>query len=332
MSIRMNNPYPSCHQDTAAWRRVLPNPSVIDFAAEPNSFSDMTTTDLQKAREHCTNVRNHMQLDFSCMFWSTQSKASQLRFREKEDINFKDFANDRDHFLCFRCAQWIPDVALCQHLPFDEMLGLCISHIANCHLVQDKTKKCHVSASYQYSREDSNYWHTHYLNQSDWPSFCQNCKCMVMHTTLPLHNNHNFCNHAKLARSMTNGTFSKSRFCHYPGHPLHHLFYVGRWPVMTLLALRQRDACLMDFLFGILTRTQALASFGGNLDALSVKSILAFIVPSSGWNHRAFLSETCEDVISMVLGGVLQTAMKYLCLLARANGSFQRSDRLGLSD
>ena len=67
-----------------------------------------------------------MQVDLSCLFWSTQSKAPQIRFRSLEIDHDDDFANDRDHFLCFRCARWIPDNLLARHLPYDELVRFCI--------------------------------------------------------------------------------------------------------------------------------------------------------------------------------------------------------------
>ena len=76
------------------------------------------------------------------------------------------------------------------------------------------------------------------LRTDDWPVVCRLCQCRVMRSFLSLHrSDHRFCQHARLAIAASKGTLSISRFAWYPGHPVWHLFYVGRWAVSALMVL-----------------------------------------------------------------------------------------------
>ena len=46
-----------------------------------------------------------------------------------------------------------------------------------------------------------------------------------------------FCKHAYLATLVAGGALSTHRFAWYPGNPRAHLFYVGKWSVLAILAL-----------------------------------------------------------------------------------------------
>ena len=324
---------PAAASDTPAWRRVLPNPSVVEYVTASGWIPGFNCAIVQKALKQCYNIRNQMQLDLSCLFWSTQAKEPQIRFRNLEVDLSDDFHNDRDHFLCFRCARWIPGNQLARHLPYEELVRFCASHISTGYLIPDRTDTCRMSSSYQYSRVESNYWHLRYLNLPDYPSFCQKCNCVVMVSALPLHDSHDFCRHAKLATSITFGIFSKTRFSYYPGHPLHHFFYVGKWPILALLALRNHEKATWALLFGILNRTRALSVLDvlSNVDVSTVRDILSFLVPPCSWCQNILFSDTVEDIVELTLDDKRQTAKRYLCLIAKCNSSSQLRDRFGLS-
>ena len=76
------------------------------------------------------------------------------------------------------------------------------------------------------------------LRTDDWPVVCRLCQCIVMRSFLNLRrSDHRFCQHARLAIAASKGTLSISRFAWYPGHPVWHLFYVGKWAVSALMVL-----------------------------------------------------------------------------------------------
>ena len=319
--------------DTPAWRRVLPNPSVVDYATASDWIPGFNPADVQKALKQCNNIRNLTQLDLSCLFWATQAKGPQIRFRALEPDSSEDFCNDRDHFLCFRCARWVPDSQLARHLPYEEMVRYCASHVSSGYLVPSSTDHCRMSASYQYSRVESNYWHLRSLNTPDFPSFCQMCNCMVMSSALRLHDSREFCRHAKLAISITHGIFGESRFSYYPGHPCFHTSFIGKWPVLSLVALRAREKAMYSLLFGILNRARALLTLFApfNVDIPVLRCVLSFLVPPGTWCQNLLDTCTVGDLIALTLEDKHRAAKSYLCLLAMSSSSWQLQDRFGLA-
>ena len=108
--------------------------------------------------------------------------------------------------------------------------------------VPDSTETCRLFATFPYSREEHNFWQLHHLKIEDWPACCPRCSCLVMRTFMPLHCSSNyFCTHALKATSVSFGLQTATRFSYYPGHPLLHLYKVGRWPVICLQRLLKQD-------------------------------------------------------------------------------------------
>ena len=136
----MSSVGPAAASDTPAWRRVLPNPSVVEYVTASDWIPGFNCANVQKALKQCNNIRNQMQLDLSCLFWSTQAKEPQIRFRNLETDFSEDFYNDRDHFLCFKSARWIPDNQLARHLPYEELVRFCATHVSAGYLVPSSTE------------------------------------------------------------------------------------------------------------------------------------------------------------------------------------------------
>jgi hypothetical protein len=68
---------------------------------------------------------------------------------------------------------------------------------------------------------------------------------LVMQTYFTVHSSSiTFCKQARLATYMSGGTLTTTRFSWYPGHPMFHLFYIGRWPCLALLALHRKNLVL----------------------------------------------------------------------------------------
>ena len=81
-----------------------------------------------------------------------------------------------------------------------------------------------------------------YLRKPDWPVVCPTCHCIVMKSYMHLHCSYiRFCKRSSLANDVAGGSLSTHRFAWYPGNPRAHLFSVGKWTVITILALHANN-------------------------------------------------------------------------------------------
>lgn len=232
--------------------------------------------DVRKVLEHCKKMCTQLQVGVTALFWSTQGRRLQIAYRDLPEVHFSNY---RDHFLCFKCERWVSDHRLPDHLNIEELRLYGKSRVSMSHTIPDSTESCRRLAKLPYSQTESNYLHLDWLKLTDFPTYCPKCRCLVMSTFLPIHvSNSKYCAQAKLAVSTSHGTLSATRWSWYPGHPLFHLHYVGRWPVLALLGFKllhwaARSRLLLNF-----TRVCAIAHCSDfrNLTSPVVLDILDF--------------------------------------------------------
>jgi hypothetical protein len=176
-----------------------------------------------------------------------------------------------------------------------------------------------------------------------------------MHSLLPLHNtNVLFCKQATLAREVSLGYLTACRFSYYPGHPLLHLYSVGKWAIATLLRLKKQDRADIWQLFEEYHRALALIVLFKDLEisASIVLAILDFLPASFRHVGSSFCSYTVtltdqlanhhrmdkqsfqsvlEAVVDLTLAQRHSSARKLLCFYAKKKPQIRYTDRLGLA-
>jgi hypothetical protein len=300
----------------------------------------------------CIMQQGAYQVHLSPLFWATQDKNTQLAFRAAATLHSDDFVDFDVHYHCARCNRWLPACNYLSHLPVSELCRYLEATAHGCFEVPESTTVCRLYSTFPYSREEANFWYQHHLQALDWPTFCPKCNCLQMHSLLPLHNtNVLFCKHATLARDVSLGYLTACRFSYYPGHPLLHLYCVGKWAVATLLRLKQQDRADVWHLFEEYHRVLALAVLFKDIE-VSTSLILAildflpasfrrkFFVPTvfspttETRNHRIdkqSIQPALATIVDMVLAQKQLVARRLLCLLVKQRLRIRYTDRLGLA-
>ena len=290
--------------------------------------------DAARALTHVQSLRSDLNMDLCSLYWSTQSKFNQLYVRLNESPHGMNFSNQVEHFLCVKCGTWVPNHSFEQHLSLGELTRYLVASPAHSHMVPDCSYHCRLSHRHHDSRAEKNYWHVHHLVKHDWPTFCQECHCMLMRSTIPLHSqSFAFCRHARKTIAANSGLLTRSRFSHYPGHPLTHLYYVGRWPVASLATLYDKELEAKTMLFINYNRILALSlSLYGffELDVPVLRLVLTFLCHKRCAEFVQY-AELLDSVLELVLDGKVASAKRLVCLYARTSMRNQQSDRFGLS-
>jgi hypothetical protein len=224
----------------------------------------------------------------------------------------------------------VPGNAFELHLPIGELTRFAVSSSAYSHLVPDCSHHCLIAHRYHDSRAEKNHWFVHHLLKPDWPSFCHNCHSMVMHTVLPLHSQSlTFCKHARDASELNSGILTRCRFSHYPGHPLTHLFLVGKWPVSALAKLHLEESIAKTMLFVNYHRALALSiSLYGffELNVQVLRCVISFLCSKQVPTCKRY-SELLDAILDLVLCSKSKSAKRVVCLFSRTSRRTQQSDR-----
>ena len=297
------------------------------FLSASNSTPGFNTANVDKALALCSEHAATTQLDESCLFWATQAKVAQIRFLDSEATPSENFSQYRDHFLCFKCSHWIPDVHFDKHLACGELLRFLTSHPSQCFLIPARSELCHRYSTFSRSEEEDNFWRQHHLGQEDWPAICSKCSAIVMSTVLPLHRSSQaYCAQATLATTLSQGILTRSRFSFYPGHPLYHLFFIGNWPVTALLISSQFERRSTNLLCACFLRLLALSTTTDIL-LLSAPVILQIMGYCGSTSEMGLLA----DLVDLILRNKLELAKELVKLHRKACLSRLNTDRFGLS-
>ena len=315
--------------------RHFPDPTVTAYLVAVHSLAALLRVpDIDPSYAQCNLILHTVQLDFSSLFWSTQSKVLQLNIRLRETDHSEDFVGQVRHFLCAKCGTWVPDHQFELHLPLRQLIQFDDAPPALKHRVPDSSHHCSIAFQLENSRVETNHWFVHHLSKPDWPSVCHHCNCIIMHSVLPLHAQSSiYCRQAMGALAVNSGYLSLSRFCHYPGHPRTHLFYVGAWPTAALARLRLGEAYSRAMLFVSYFRAlafRALLKDFFKLDTPVVKCMLMFLAHSPEL-HSCQLSGLLDCLLDFILCNKTQTAKCFVCLFARSSRTRQSGDRFCLS-
>ena len=236
--------------------------------------------------------------------------------------------------MCVKCGTWVPIHCFEQHLPLGELSRLSVASSADSHMAPDSSYHCRLACRQHEAHAEKNHWFVHHLVKPDWPSFRHECHCMIMHSALPLHSQSpNFCRRARKACAVQPGFLTRSRFGHYPGHPLTYLYYIGQWPVAALAALHLWESIARTMLFVNYHRALALSHSLRDFHGLTVpvlRCVLSFLC----YAHMPLVeqySELLDSVLELVLCSKIKPAKRLVCLFARSSRRIQLSDRLELS-
>jgi hypothetical protein len=175
-----------------------------------------------------------------------------------------------------------------------------------------------------------------------------------MHSFLPLHSTNTlFCKHATLAKDVSLGYLTACRFSYYPGHPLLHLYSVGKWAIATLLRLKKQDRADIWQLFEEYHRALALIALFKDLEvnASIILGILDFLpasfrhvgssfcsytvtLTSESANHHRIDKQSFQAILEAIVDLFLdlkhRSARKLLCFYAKKRLLVRYTDRLGL--
>ena len=312
----------------------MENQHVTKFLTASNCTPGFNIANVDKALAVCQTNARKLRLDSGCLFWATQARDCQVTFRNRELKNLEDYSLFREHFLCFRCAQWIPDVHYKKHLPLEELRRFCTAHISLRYQIPSCTEACSLTSTFSHPLDEETHWHLFHLQNADWPTFCKKCSCVIMKSVLPLHNlDTAFCEHAILATVVSRGVMTKTRHSFYPGHPRLHLFHLGAWPVLALLALKRQErieSCLVYINLLQLLELTNLQNFGC-LDTTTILNILSFQCMNDKFRIKDSAFSLLHDISDLVRGRNLKAAEGLARLHFRTTISRQAADRFGLS-
>ena len=155
-----------------------------------------------------------------------------------------------------------------------------------------------------------------------------------MTSVLPLHSQDvAFCEHATLATVVSRGVMTKTRHNFYPGHPRLHLFHLGAWPVLALLALKRQErieSCLVYHnTLQLLNLTNL--QFDRNLDTSTIIVILSFLCVNDKFRDDGIAFSLLRDIVDLIRCRNLEAAEGLAKLHLRTTISRQATDRFGLS-
>ena len=150
--------------------RHFPDPTVTAYLVAVHSLAALLRIpDIDRSYAHCNLILRTVQLDFSSLFWSTQSKVLQLNIRLRETDHREDFVGQCVHFLCAKCGTWVPDHQFELHLPLRQLIQFDDAPPALKHRVPDSSHHCSIAFQLENSRVENNYWFVHHLSKPDWP-------------------------------------------------------------------------------------------------------------------------------------------------------------------
>ena len=194
---------------------------------------DQASTPSYRALNHCLRKEIETGINIIPLFWATQTRARQLFY--VAPILRPVF--DEPRFLCVKCGRWVTSNELPAHLPIREIRQFMVSHPARAWEIVDATADCLAKMEERYSLVEDQSMRVQVMHTEDWPSVCPMCSCVVMSSFLPTHmSDPRYCKHAKLTWLVSNGHLTRNRFNWFPGHPLVHHFYVGKWSTLAVLA------------------------------------------------------------------------------------------------
>ena len=196
--------------------------------------SDQASTPSFKALNHCLHKEIETGINIIPLFWATQTRARQLFY--VAPILRPVF--DEPRFLCVKCGRWVTSIELPAHLPTREMKQFMRSHPARAWEIVDATADCLAKMEERYSLVEDQSMRVQVMHTEDWPAVCPMCSCVVMSSFLPTHmSDPRYCEHAKLTWLISTGHLTRSRYNWFPGHPLVHHFFVGKWNTLAVLAV-----------------------------------------------------------------------------------------------
>ena len=210
-----------------------------------------------RALDHCYAWGEHAGLSVPSLFWATQTRVRQDYFcapilRPSPDVG---------KHLCVKCGRWIPLDLLHLHLPIVEIELFMLQLPARTWEILDATDHCLRSAESPLSLVEDHTMRLKHLEQEDWPTICPNCHCVVMWSFLSQHrSNTAYCKHAALTKTYSAGHLTKNRFNWYPGHPMVHLSYVGKWTTLSLMKLHYKSRSDLQVAYRLLLVLYALAT------------------------------------------------------------------------
>jgi len=294
-----------------------------------NAIPDVDRS-LTWAENHCKKFN----MDLSSLFWSTQSKLHQLSFRLGNASYELDLSDQDEFFLCAKCGNMVPGHAFEPHLNLRELVQYSAASLEHSRSLPDCSYHCRLAHQQQTSQEVMNLWFVHHLVKPDWPTFCPKCHCILMHSTLPLHLQSSvFCRHAWKAIEVNSGFLSRDRFSHYPGHPLTHLYFVGKWPVAAMARLYDGELATKTMLFmsyiRVLALSRSLYGFYG-LNVPVLRLVLSFLCRQRRARFVQY-ADLLDSVLNLILSGKYRSAKRLVCLYARISVQQQLSDRFGIS-
>ena len=336
------------------WRMAIPDSLTTQFLTSREQQSSPAFWSDRLLLGKCIMKQGAYQVHLSPLFWATQDKDTQLAFRATATSSTDDFVNFDVHYLCARCNKWLPASNYLSHLPITELYRFLFASVHNSFEVPETTNTCKLYLTFPYSREEANFWYQHHLRAPDWPTFCPKCNCLQMHSFLPLRNTSVlYCKQATLAKDVSLGYLTACRFIDYPGHPLLHLYSIGKWALATLLRLRKQDRADIWQLFEEYHRALALIVLFRDLEinASIVLAILDFLPASFRHVGSSFCSYTVtltnelanhhridkqsfqpvlEAIVDLALAQKHCLARKLLCFYAKKRLLIRYTDRLGL--
>ena len=315
---------------TPAWRTILPDPLTSEYISAMPISTMAEATYANNALVRCNINRNTLQVNLSPLFWSTQSKDQQIQLRRLIRTYGEETMHGKEHSLCFKCNRWVPNEFFARHLPVEELTRFFVCHPATSYLVPDSSETCRICACAPNSRVENNNWYLHYLQKPDWPSFCLKCKAMVTHSSLKVHcSNPRFCRQATMARSISLGILTKTRFSHYPGRPSTHLFFVGSWNILGFLMLAKHDHSAINQVLIDFTCARGIIACCKRSEICTpvILAILCFLPDHALVRQTPLL----EELLELLLSNRSERAKKVLLFFLRQQGRRKIADRFGMN-
>ena len=187
----------------------------------------------------CMTAEPKRSLDLATLFWATQCKQAQLDYWCLAASTH--LTSSQNRLLCAKCGKWILVHDFLAHLNYEQLVAV-FRDPPGLDL-EDASPECRRAGGMDLSDNElllTTQLREYHLLQPDWLTVCPICHCIVMHAFMHLHESHiKFCKQSSLANNVAGGTISGfHRFAWYPGSPSSHLFCIGKWKIVTILALR----------------------------------------------------------------------------------------------
>ena len=210
-----------------------------------------------RALDYCYVWEVDAGINLTSLFWSTQTRARQKYFCAP----CLRIAPEEHRSLCVKCGRWINAEQLPLHLPIEEIKLFMLRHPARAWEVLDATNQCLAAKELPYSIVEDHTLRLKHLEIDDWPTICPMCHCVVMWSFSQQHrSNSAYCVHAQLSWAISSGLLTRNKFNWYPGHPMIHLHYVGKWTTLSWIGLHHKSRLRLLNTFKTFLVLYALAS------------------------------------------------------------------------